>query len=477
MALHRVKSRVRFQNLTKKTKREVGHNAQGKSTRIVIGGAPERALTESPVCKEPSFAKKRVPSKDELQNLCSNLSACIAAAKAHRAQQSPCKAPPPPSSLRFERRLLESHNPEVASSELALSDPPTSLLATTAMHRSTAYPIVSVVLDVQAADGEHDSLSVDATEVAVYSEDEDDDPPVSFSIGVVDASFSTTKSSHRAHLIETIKHNFDISGAVDHSNDDLPEPCAAKQKLRITFAEPVVCPQEPLVCPRKHLSNFTKRVLILFAGRCRCCFHNIKLPGNAPEAAREQNDVTVTDSSQPKPRVGPGKVSPDLPLRHLRARQVNDHFSGAIPSLPVAKHKLPHATPSHPRQLTFLPIFSVKEQRKLNSYEGHHVVAPDIYQPAEIQTAFPSATPPRAPASPKWEQVLEEPTILEIWDNHVARFAKYRDAPAIPDNCEELARYLDALEDVRAERLRYNTGHCFGALAGDVYPYHGGLIF
>jgi hypothetical protein len=64
-----------------------------------------------------------------------------------------------------------------------------------------------------------------------------------------------------------------------------------------------------------------------------------------------------------------------------------------------------------------------------------------------------------------------------MWDAHAARFAEYREAPAVPDDSRELARHQDALEDVRAERLRYGTGHCFGALAGDVYLFYGGLIF
>jgi hypothetical protein len=67
--------------------------------------------------------------------------------------------------------------------------------------------------------------------------------------------------------------------------------------------------------------------------------------------------------------------------------------------------------------------------------------------------------------------------VLEVWDAHVARFAKYREASAVPASSEELARHRDALEDMRAERLRYGTGHCFGALAGDVYPFSSGLIF
>lgn len=304
MALHRGRSSVQSENLTKKAKKGVDGNVQGKPTRVIFGGAPKRALTESPICKEPAFAKQLVPSKHELQNLRSNLSACIAAGNAHGAQRTPCKAPPPPSSLRFER-VLGSRNPGVVSSKLTPCD-------------------------------------------SVYER-------------VLEMSMSPT-------------------------------------------------------------------------GR-------------------------GTDDEGDNP-------------------QTNANFGGATPSLPIAKRKLLHTTPSHaPLQPAFLPYSSVEEQRQPNPYEGCYYVVPDIYQPAEIQTGFPSSTPPKAPTSPKQEQVLEGPTVIEIWDAHVAQLAEYREAPAVLDSPEELASHLDALEDVRAERLRYNTGHCFGALAGDVYPYHGGLIF
>ncbi|OSS54277.1 hypothetical protein B5807_01513 [Epicoccum nigrum] len=121
MALHRGRSSVQSENLTKKAKKGVDGNVQGKPTRVIFGGAPKRALTESPICKEPAFAKQLVPSKHELQNLRSNLSACIAAGNAHGAQRTPCKAPPPPSSLRFER-VLGSRNPGVVSSKLTPCD-------------------------------------------------------------------------------------------------------------------------------------------------------------------------------------------------------------------------------------------------------------------------------------------------------------------------------------------------------------------
>ena len=458
MALHRVRSRVRVQNLTKKTKKEVVDNGQGKSTRIVTGGAPERALTKYPVREEVAFAKKRVPSKHELQNLRSNLSTLIAAAKAHGAQRSPCNALGSSSSLVRDVSAVARHA-EIASAEHAPSDPvlerapvmrmsPTgqgtgykddhpsvSLLATTAIYRPTAHPIAPVVPDVEAVDGEHDSPAVDATEVAILSESEEDD------------------------LSET--------------------PGGGNQNFHATCAEPVVCPQEPPHCSRERLSTSTQRVLTLFAGRCRCCLQNSKSPGGTPEPARGQSHVVAPDCSQPKPQAGPGQNPPRPPLRRLRPRHDEARFGAVTPSLPIPRQKLAHIAPNHaPLQHTSLPTSNgVKEQPKTNPYEGCCVVVPDIYQPVEIQSGFRSATPPKASTSPKPKQVLEEgPTVLELWDAHVAQFSKYREAPAVPDDCRELAKHLEALEDMRAERLRY-AGHCFGAISGDVYPFSSGLIF
>jgi hypothetical protein len=457
MALHKSRSRACSQNLTKKAKNNGDRKLQGKSTQIVVGGTPERALTESPAAKEPSFAKKRVPSKDELPELRIDLSACIAAAKAHGVQRSPCKAMPPPPSLAGDFpavvRNAEKASPELTPSDSAFEDdePSASLLATTALYRPT-----------------------------VSSEDEDDNPPASASIGVVDASFSTTKTSHGAPLIDVVEHDVDTRGAVDHNNDNLPKPPrAATQQLRVTFADSVVSSQEPPVCPRKHLSTFTKRMLTLFTGRCRCCLHNIKSPGGTPEFAQGHNDVTVARSSLPNPEAGPEQDHHNPPLRRLRNRQSKAHFGGATPSLHISKQKHPQATPGHaPPQPSFLSVVSgAKEQCQTNPYEDHYVVVPDIYRPAEVHIGFPTATPPKASTSQELEQVSREPTVLEVWDTHVARFAKYREASAVPASSEELARHRDALEDMRAERLRYGTGHCFGALAGDVYPFSSGLIF
>ena len=454
MPLQRVKSRVRFQNLIKKAKKNIHHSTQSKSTRSAIGGATERVLTMSPVRKEPKFARMRVPSKDELQDLHSNMSACIAAAKARGAQQRSCNAPSPPSRLHLERLPAKMQNSEVAFTEPTTStsaperapatsttptrqgtayeddEPSASLLATTAICRPAEYPIAPVVLDDQAADGPHDTPSVDATDVATFRGTEHDG--------------------------------------------------LAKQIRRVTFAEMVVCPPKPPVCFREHLSPFTKRVLTLFVGRCRCCVHNIKLPGDAPESAREQTDVATPDASQPQPHVDPGQTTPGLPRRRLQHRQTKAQFGGVTPSLPIPRQKHLRATPGHaPLQRTSLPISNGgKEQPETNPYQGYHVVAPDVFQPVEIQIGFSSTTPPRAPpTSPKREQIPEEPTVLEIWDAHAARFTEYREAPAISDGFRELERHQDALEDMRAERLRYGTGHCFGALSGDVYPFYGGLIF
>lgn len=69
-----------------------------------------------------------------------------------------------------------------------------------------------------------------------------------------------------------------------------------------------------------------------------------------------------------------------------------------------------------------------------------------------------------------------EATELEVWDMHTAAHAKFRKAPPPPSSEEGLTGMLDDEEHERAERLRYRTGHCFDAILGYCYPFHGGGI-
>jgi len=139
---------------------------------------------------------------------------------------------------------------------------------------------------------------------------------------------------------------------------------------------------------------------------------------------------------------------------------------------------------------------------------GTYYVAPDIFEPEEVQVGFPGS--PDSSVSPirrqhndarfldrnntawgKWYAKYPNPEDLpfataykgtievtdqEVWDMHAAAHAKFREAPPSPTSEEELARRLDDEEHERAERLRYHNGHCFGALTGYCYPFQGGLI-
>ncbi|KAF3005878.1 hypothetical protein E8E13_009231 [Curvularia kusanoi] len=174
-------------------------------------------------------------------------------------------------------------------------------------------------------------------------------------------------------------------------------------------------------------------------------------------------------------------------------------------------------TPRHdPPIPTFLPVDDNDpryEPGPVIDYRGYYSVGPDIFQPVQsVVGGFATATPsstitqirridfdrgyldcagtpwgkwyakhPTAETLPFAKACREdtEPTELQVWDAHVAKMAQYREAPSIPtpEQKEDYAVYQDILEDERAERLRYHTGHCFGAITGDVYPYQSGLIF
>jgi hypothetical protein len=141
---------------------------------------------------------------------------------------------------------------------------------------------------------------------------------------------------------------------------------------------------------------------------------------------------------------------------------------------------------------------------------------PDVFQPAEVQIGFLSS-PPSKPVSPvslisptvaaptvairqrdpnaryldrnetvwgKWYAKTTKPEDLpfakghkegtteqQVWNQHAAEHEPWRENPDV-----ERSQVKEDEEQERAARLRYHSGHCYGALTGDVYPFQGGLI-
>jgi hypothetical protein len=93
MPIPRVKSRVRFQG-TKKAKHHNGKTAQRRPARTVYGDTLNLTFVGDVHENESLFAKKWVPSTDELGDaLCSNLSSSLTASKAASIQKAVLDSP------------------------------------------------------------------------------------------------------------------------------------------------------------------------------------------------------------------------------------------------------------------------------------------------------------------------------------------------------------------------------------------------
>ena len=198
-----------------------------------------------------------------------------------------------------------------------------------------------------------------------------------------------------------------------------------------------------------------------------------------------------------------------MPIRPPPPRQGPSHFGKAnarlnLPASPpivVPKDQRPHQPYDEGLSQPFI------EPAPDHKLFGTYYVAPDIFTPEVVQQGFPGPSTRSALTHPlpneahfldrtntawgKWYakypkpedlpfaadyKGAQEPTDQEVWDMHAAAHAPFRKPAPPPTSEEEVRQRLDEDEYARAERLRYYTGHCFGALTGFCYPFQGGLI-
>ena len=364
MPLHKVKSRVRFQIPKKKVKQDDGGKAQCKLERTVFGGASESTLVKGLVDDEPLFAKKRVPSTDELGDvLRSNLSSSLAAAKAYEALQDTGKSLPSPTCQHIERLQEEDDDPPASLLELApiyrpIPDrlvttgtctiesengskddgPSASLLTTTAIHRPVNDHIESA--NSRAVAGEHAEqanerttpygaikeasrlnddqlepvIQVPATPIyrrlndhtglagscVVVSEDKVSDSPASL-LGTADASVhEDTEPSPRTPPIVLTAAD---SCAIKDDDGPPASLLVETQESFIKYVKPVLRSSTEPVQLQKDQSTLLQRVVTLFAGRRRCQDTEEELP-SAPEPAPKQH-ASATTSSPSSPQSDP----------------------------------------------------------------------------------------------------------------------------------------------------------------------------
>jgi hypothetical protein len=484
MPLHRVKSRVRFQGPGKKAKQGDGGKAQHRPTRTVFDATPRSPLFGDMV-DENLFKKKRVPSTEELADLLkSNLSSSIAAEKAYLEQQKAQYLPPSPECQHVEQVQEDDNNP------------PGSLLE--------LVPLVYENRDIQdMTDGanvvnnrnyahEGPSASLLAT-TAIYAplngrREQGNSPQ---------ASSTTLRRSSRP-LFHGYAEEASAAGSCAIEDDD---------------EDDTVQPQSSAPIPiQENRSALMKRVVTLVAGRRR----RRATSKDSHNKARDHQKSTTPLSSPPQPSVGPPCCS------------IYSDGEAAVPSAsssppPPRRRPLHFARANAPLNLPASPPIVVpKGQRPYRPFEerldqpaiksapahklfGTYYVAPDNFTPEEVQLGFPGAPTTRTLLPPNEGRFLErtntawgnwyarypnpedlpfaaaykgvdEPTDQEVWDMHVTAHAQFRKAVPPPTLDEELRQRLDDEEHERAERLRYHTGHGFGALMGFCYPFQGGRI-
>jgi len=335
----------------------------------------------------------------------------------------------------------------------------------------------------------------------IISEDMHDSPPQSLAI----ANVLPTPRNHHLELapqMSQTKNTLMGKCAVDDDDDSVV------LLLAEIHIKPISKSLTKPVQPQKRQSAFLHRVATLFAGRRR---YQVTEEGQskaqAPCRGHQEAAVLSTKSQRPLSRSPRAKV----------------HFSDSTPLKPIPPKNLPISPPILVRRRLYLPIDERLDDgvflnpTKRNQYTGTYYVAPDVFQPAEVQQGFPSAERPKSTTPPmprltsdaelldrndtlwaKWyakhpaaeifpfakankskqhcEGQENELTDLQVWDAHVAYHAKFREAPQSPVIEEDLSRQTDDEEYERAARLRYHPGYCFGALTGDVYPFYGGFI-
>ncbi|KAJ4380007.1 hypothetical protein N0V86_004314 [Didymella sp. IMI 355093] len=483
MPLHRVKSRVRFQGLGKKAKQGGGGKAQHKSTRTVFDATPRPPLFGDMV-DENLFKKKRVPSTGELADLLkSNLSSSLAAEKAYLEQQKAQYSSPSP---------VCQHVEQVQEGD---TDPPGSLLelaplvyANRDMHDMTDSANVMNNRNYAHEGPSASLLAATAIYVPLNGRREQGKSP---------RASSTTSRRDTRPLFHGYAEEASAAGSCAIEDDDGDDAVRPQSSASISI--------------QKVQSALLKRVVTLFAGRHRRRATSKDLHNKAGD---DQKSTTPL-SSPPQPSIG----SPCCSIYSDEAT-VPSASSSPPPPRPglsyLARANAPLNLPVSP------PIVVPKGQRPYRPSEerldqpaikpapahklfGTYHVAPDIFTPEEVQQGFPGVPTTRTRLPPNEARFLDrtntawgnwyarhpnpedlpfataykgadEPTDQEVWDTQVAAHAQFRKAVPPPTSEEELRQRLDDEEHERAERLRYPTGHCFGALTGFCYPFQSGRI-
>ncbi|KZM23134.1 uncharacterized protein EKO05_0008247 [Ascochyta rabiei] len=348
------KPRVRFQWQSKKGKRDDAGKAQREPVRTIHVGNPETTLFEG-IGEASLFARKRVPSVDELGTILrSNLSTSLAAARASSVKHSATYPPSTPTGNVVAQPHERDDDPPASFLELApmyrpvddhlvptdsrgiMDDegngddgPPASLLATTAIYRPVNDRLEPAAQDLTTAVSIAESCAIE----------DDDDPPASLLVENRESLMNYIKSAPR-------------SGT------------------------------EPLQPSKCHLTLLQK-VVGLFAGRRQCSFISEDRPEIVSNQSKVQKPSSPTATNLPSAPLSRRIVSdPNLPLRKSIPRR----------NLPLSPPILVTHHPYRPLQENLDEPFIAPA--KEHDYTGDYSVAQDVFNPAEIHQGFASPTSP-----------------------------------------------------------------------------------
>lgn len=492
--MHKSKSRIRFQGRKKKAKQDDLEEKQHKPVCTVHSGASGLVVGVNMITDEPLFAKKRVPSTDELGALLrSNLSSSLAAAKVSTTKEKATHSLTTPSSILAEQFHDSDHEPPKSFLELAplyrpVNDrleatisgdvggeegtpdggPSASFLTTTSIYR----PVDNHC--------ERASSCIATSEHA----DEDDRPPTSLLAATQVLISYDHQSEITAQDVPTAAPAVECR-AIKFDNRSPTSIVNEARETLVNYIKPVIWLRTVPLEPTNIRPTFLQKVVTLFAGRHR-------------------SSPVIKD--RPRSKIEHSDAQPILPQ---------------APRTPIPPKNLPLSPPVVARYRPYQPLEEnlrapFIEPAKGNKCTGDYSVVPDTFEPVEVQHGFASTTRSVSPILPirrqnvdgvlldrnktawgKWYSKISKPEDLPFaklqssassnqldkeiseqsaWDAHRTSLVQPR--LRVNEHMSDLDMARDAEDDEqeRAARLRYHPGHCFGAVTGCVYPFQAGLI-
>jgi len=517
------KSRIRFQGRKKKAKQGDGEKAQRRLIMTVHINDSDSTLVDA----EPLFGKKRIPFTEEHDSLLrSNLSTSLAAAKVSTSNFSTAKhniiiSPTTPISLHI-KQPQDDDSIQVSFLELApiyrpISNRPKQTggyVIDDGQVDEDNEPLLSasflVTIEALVSVDEDDELAMQLQATTTFQSDGGDLKQADLCIAVDPDEYNSSPSSLLAtaglsmpagnHNQAAGRTSILTPAAVNDNN--LYAPFLVGTQKDFSYIEPILQPPAVAIQHLKHRPTFLQRIVALFAGIRRCPTVGEKSSSTINPAKIQQQWSTTSLNQLPHPPLQQTTKYFDTRSRKPKNPPLpNPVLNVYHPYRPVKEHL----------DASFI------EPAKPNKHTGNYAIASDIFEPVEVHLGFVSPTSPVSSSfathrpnfastlldrdKTTWgnwyakmsnpenlpfakvhsvgrnaEQLIEESTEQEAWDAHATSFRQTQEDNSEHKSTIEICQYTEATEQEAAVRLRYHSGHCFGAVTGDVYPFQHGLI-